>query len=308
MSKKVDLSVITVSNNTKKLMKDCLGSIYQKAGKAPFEVFVYDQRSIDGTPEMIERKFPQVHLLKNRKNIGFGPSNNVAMKKAKGRYMLLLNSDTIIIQKNIFDEMVNWMDKHSKVGISSCALINPDGSMQGSGGYFPSLFRVFAWMFFIDDIPIVDRLIKPYHPMHAWSPIYKGENYFKKAHRQDWITGAFFLIRKDVVEDIGYFDDDYFAYVEEVDYCYRASKKGWEAWYLPKWKTVHYGQATTGSEFATINELKNLKLFYKKHQPHWKLPILRALLKVGVVLRLAIFGLFKGKEAATTYAKAFREI
>jgi len=307
MSKIVDISVITVSHNIKKLMKGCLASIYQKAGKQ-FEVFVYDQSSTDGTSEMIEKEFPLVNLLKNRKNIGFGPSNNVAMKKANGRYLLLLNSDTKIIQKGIFDEMVNWMDNHPEVGIASCALINPDGSIQGSGGYFPSLLRVFAWMFFIDDFPILDKLIKPYHPMHAWSPIYKGTDYFKKAHRQDWVTGAFFLIRRKVIEDIGYFDDDYFAYVEEVDYCYRASRKGWEAWYLPRWKTVHYGQATTGGEYATINEFKNLVLFYKKHHPPWKLPILRVLLKAGAGMRLIVFGIIKGKEVAKTYARAFREV
>lgn len=204
--------------------------------------------------------------------------------------------------------MIDWMDKNPKVGISSCALVNPDGTMQGSGGYFPSLFRVFAWMFFLDDIPIIDKLIKPYHPMHAWSPIYKGENYFYKEHKQDWVTGAFFLIRREVIKDIGFFDNDYFAYVEEVDFCYRASQKGWESWYLPKWKTVHYGQVTTGSEFAIINELKNLELFYKKHFSSWKLPILRVLLKLGVVLRFIVFGIYKGKEVASSYAKAFKEI
>lgn len=308
MQKKVDLSVITVSYNIKKLLKGCLASIHEKCKKGSFEIFVYDQTSTDGTAEMIEKKFPDVILLKNRKNIGFGPSNNVAMKEAAGRYILLLNPDTKIIQKNIFDEMVAWMDENSKVGISSCALVNPDGSLQGSGGYFPNLFRVFAWMFFIDDIPILDRIIKPYHPMHAWSPFYKGENYFKNFHKQDWVTGAFFLIRKKVIEDIGYFDKDYFAYVEEVDYCYRAAECGWEVWYLPQWKTVHYGQAISGSEFATINELKNLKLFYKKHMPSWQMPILRIFLKSGSWLRMIIFGLLKGKGAAKVYAKVFKEI
>ena len=149
MQKKVDLSVITVSHNIKKLLKGCLASIHEKCREGSFEIFVYDQTSTDGTAEMVEKKFPDVNLLKNRKNIGFGPSNNVAMKKAIGRYILLLNSDTKIIQKNIFDEMVAWMDENPKVGISSCALVNLDGSLQGSGGYFPNLFRVFAWMFFL---------------------------------------------------------------------------------------------------------------------------------------------------------------
>lgn len=308
MPKRVDLSIVTVSYNIKKLMRECLRSIYKKGGKVSLEVFVYDQTSTDGTPEMVSKQFPQVKLLRDKKNIGFGPSNNVAMKKAVGRYILLLNSDTKIIQKNILEEMVSWMDDHPEVGISSCALVNPDRSLQGSGGYFPNLFRVFAWMFFLDDLPLLDRLIKPYHPMHAWSPIYKGEGYFKKSHKQDWVTGAFFLIRRNVIDEIGYFDKDYFAYVEEVDYCYRASKKGWEIWYLPKWKVLHYGQATTGSEFATINELKNLKLFYSKHLPSWKLPILRIFLKSGAGLRMIIYGLLKGGKVAKVYAKVIKEI
>ena len=160
----------------------------------------------------------------------------------------------------------------------------------------------------MDDVPLLDRLIKPYHPLHAWSFLYKGEGYFKRRHKQDWVTGAFFLIRREVVDEIGYFDEDYFAYVEEVDYCYRAAQKGWEIWYLPKWKTIHYGQVTTGSEFAMINELKNLKLFYKKHKPSWQLPILRTFLKSGAILRVFIFGLLKGKGVAKIYAKAFKEI
>ncbi len=308
MNRKVDLSIVTVSENIKKLLRECLDSVYKKGGEVAFEVLIYDQSSTDGTPEMIEKEFPQVKLLKNRKNIGFGPSNNVAMKKALGRYILLLNPDTKIIQKDIFKQMIDWMDGHPEVGISSCALLNPDRTYQGSGGYFPTLFRVFAWMSFIDDLPIIDRLIKPYHPMHPWSPFYKGEDYFDQAHKQDWVTGAYFLIRREVIEEIGYFDEDYFAYVEEVDYCFRAAKKGWEIWYLPKWKTIHYGQATTGSEFATINELKNLKLFYKKHKPPWQYPILRILLKWGALLRIVVFGLLKGAKVARVYAKAYREI
>ncbi|MFV1917129.1 MAG: glycosyltransferase family 2 protein [Patescibacteria group bacterium] len=303
----IDLSVITVSHNIKKMLKECLGSVYKKGGDILLEVFVYDQSSTDGSAEMVSKNFPQVILLRDRKNIGFGSSNNVAMKKARGRYVLLLNPDTKIIQKNIFKEMIDWMDKNPKVGITSCALVNPNKTLQGSGGYFPTLFRVLAWMFFLDDIPIIDRLIKPYHPLHAWSPIYKGENYFKRTRKQDWVTGAFFLIRKEVINDIGYFDKDYFAYVEEVDYCYRAAKSGWEVWYLPKWKTIHYGQVTAGSEFALVNEMKNLKLFYKKHYPSWKLPILTLLIKAGTLLRMGVFGLLKGSEVAKTYAKAFRQ-
>jgi len=304
----IDLSIVIVSLNIKELLKKCLSSVFANEGGIDYEVFVVDNASSDGTPEMVSKEFPQVKVIRNKKNIGFGPANNVAIKKAKGRYVLLLNPDTEIINKNTLSQMVSWMDKNPKTGISSCALLNPDRTYQGSGGYFPSLFRVFSWMFFLDDLPFFDRLIKPYHPMHAWSPLYKGEAYFKKLHKQDWVTGAFFLIRKEVIDKIGYFDEDYFAYVEEVDYCFRAKKEGWEVVYLPKWEIIHYGQATTGSEFATIKELEGVKIFYKKHQPAWKMIPLRLFLKSGVILRFFLFGLLKGKESARVYAKAFKVI
>jgi hypothetical protein len=308
VKKRPDLSIVIVSLNIKDLLEKCLESVFKNKEDIDFEVFVVDNASKDGTDKMVEKKFPKVKLIKNNKNIGFGPANNIAMKKGRGRYVLLLNPDTEMIQEKILSKMISWMDKHPKVGISSCALLNPDRTYQGSGGYFPNLFRVFAWMFFLDDIPFVDRLIKPYHPLHPWSPFYKGENYFSKPHKQDWVTGAFFLIRREVLDEIGYFDEDFFAYVEEVEFCFRAKKAGWDIYYLPQWRILHYGQVTTGSEFAMINEFKGLKIFYAKHHPNWQMPILRGLLKAGSLLRIMLFGIIRGRSPIKIYAKAFKAV
>jgi GT2 family glycosyltransferase len=256
---------------------------------------------------MVRKKYPKTKLIESKENIGFGRGNNLGMKVAKGRYVLLLNSDTRIDDANIFSEMVDWMDNHKDVGISSCSLLNKDGSYQGSGGYFPTLPRIFAWMSFMDDIPFFDKLIKPYHPMHPWS-FFKNESYFKKMHKQDWVTAAYFLIRKKVIDEIGYFDKDFFAYVEEVEYCYRTKKKGWEVVYLPQWKITHYGQVSSNSEFAMLSEFKGLKIFYEKHMAKWKMPVLRFLLKAGSLLRMIILGTVKGEETRKIYAKAIKEI
>lgn len=141
--------------------------------------------------------------------------------------------------------------------------------------------------------------------MHGLSPLDKNVDFFKTKKQMDWITGAFFMIRKETFKNVGYFDKDYFMYVEEVDYCYRAKKAGWEIWYLPKWSIVHYGGASSTAEFPLINEVRGLKTFYKKHQPSWQLGILRFLLKLGALLRICVFGILKGKEATKTYAKIF---
>ncbi len=302
----IDLSVIIVSFNAEKYMEKCLRSVYGSLSGIRTEVFVVDNASSDKGPDIVAKKFPQVKLIRNKENIGFGPAYNVAMKKAKGRYVLLLNPDTEMVQKDMLREMIDWMDKHPKAGVSSCALLNTDRSIQGTGGYFPTISRVFAWMLFLDDIPLLDRLIKPYHPLHPWSFLYSGEEFFKKLHEQDWVTGAFYLLRGKVLEEVGYFDESFFAYVEEVEYSKRIKDAGWEVWYLPKWKIIHYGQVSSSSEFATTREFKELKQYYKKHEPAWKMPVLRMLLKIGAVLRIVVFGILKGPQSVKTYVKAFQ--
>lgn len=308
MTKTIDLSIIIITSKKEFIFK-CLESCYKALEGVKNEVILIDNASEDKVGKKVKNKFPEVRVIRREENGGFGENNNLGMKIVKGRYVLLLNDDTEIIDKKIFKEMIVWMDKHKKAGVVSCALLDPDKkTYQGSGGYFPTLFKVFAWMSFLDDLPIIDRLIKPYHPLHKASPFYKGEDYFKKPHKQDWVTGAFYLMRKEAVDEVGLFDEDFFLYVEEVELSYRFAKAGWEIWYLPRWKTIHYGQVTTGSERATIKEFEGIKLFYKKHHKKWKLPILIGLLKMGAVLRIVVFGLTKGRLEAKTYVKAFKAI
>lgn len=308
MSEKLDLSVIIISSK-RDYVFDCMKSLKEALNGIKSEVIFIDNASKDHLGQKISKEFSFVKVIRREENGGFGENNNLGMKVAKGKYVLLLNDDTKIIDKSIFKEMISWMDKHPKAGVSSCALVNPDGkTIQASGGYYPTLFRIFAWMSFLDDIPLIDRIIKPYHPMHGQSPIYKGIGYFEKEHRQDWVTGAFYLMRKDAMDVVGYFDEDFFLYVEETELSKRFIDKNWQIWYLPRWKIIHYGKVTTGSEKATIFELQNLSLLYKKHEPAWKLPILKILLKFGVMLRIILWKLVGKKETADIYEKAFKSI
>jgi hypothetical protein len=301
-----DLSIIFVAYKSRDYVEKCLKDVLVCIKGMDAEIFFVDNASPTNDWEIVQEKFPSVKIIKNINN-GFAGGNNVAMKKAQGRYILLLNLDTEIFDKNIFKEMIAWMYTHPKTGISSSALLNPDGTYQGNGGFSPTFFRVFSWMFFLDDLPFIDRLIKPYHPLHSWS-FYKGESYFAKSRKLDWVTGAYFLIRKEVINDIGYIDEDYFAYVEETDFCYRAVKAGWEIDYLPKWKITHYGQVSAGSEYALNSEYKNIQLFYKKHMPSWQLPFVRFFLRAGALLRVIIFFVLKGPKVANVYVKAFKSV
>jgi GT2 family glycosyltransferase len=311
MSKKnkKDLAIIIVSYNTKKLLKDCIKSVVRNTKEISYEIIVVDNASTDGSVELIEglKKEHPVKLIANKKNIGFGPANNMGIKNSSSRYILLLNSDTVV-HDNVLGEMVSWMDENEGVGVTSCALKNTDGSLQGTGGYFPTLPKVFSWMFFLDNIPLLDILIKPFHPMHAQSPFYKGEWLFKKKELRDWVTGAFFLIRREVIKEVGLFDEDYFMYTEEVDFCWRVKKAGWKVWYLPKWNITHLGGASSTAEFPIISEFKGVKLFYEKNMANWKMILLKILLKSGVMIRIILYSIIKGKEARETYVKAFKTI
>ena len=289
--KQIDLSIIIVNfGNTKNYTKKCLDSLEKAVKKINTEIIVVDNISRDGTLQMIKKDYPEVIYIRKEKAYGFGANNNFGIKVAIGRYVLFLNNDTEIIDKNIFSEMIEWMDKNPQVAVSSSGLLDPDKkTIQASGGAFPNLFRVIAWMTFLNN---------SYH---------HNLNYYNKAHNQDWVTGAFYMVRKEVLDKVRYFDEDYDAYVEEVDLSYRIKKLGYEISYLPNWKIVHYGGISYGSEKALIYEMKNLKLFYKKHYPKWQLPILNIIIKFGCLLRIIIFGLINPK-LSKIYAKAINNI
>lgn len=307
----LDLSIIILSYNTEKLLTECLDSIYKLTKGITFEVIVVDNASSDNSLEQIEKlakKYQTIDLIANNKNLGFAKANNLAIKRAKGRYLLLLNSDTLI-KVNMLPEILYWMDGHPKVGIASCALKNADGSLQPTGGYFPTLFKIFSWMFFLDDLPLIDRLVKPYHPLHEESFFYQGKGLFKKVVERDWVTGAFFLVRREVVEKVGFLDENYFMYVEEVDFCFRAKKTGWQVWFLPEWSIIHIGRASSSdNSFPIISEYQGLKVFYKKHMPHWQYNFLRLFLKIGSIFRILLFILLGKFKRSRIYVQAIKAI
>ncbi len=267
---RVDLSIIIVNYKTPELVADCVTSIKKYTTGIDYEVIVMDN---------------------SIKNIGFTKANNQGLKKAKGKYVLFLNSDTYI-DSNVMGEMVTWMDANPKIGISTCKLKNKDGTSQVTGGYFPTLFRVFMWMT-IQDLPLMDKLFKQFHP-------HKNIN---KPYELDWVTGAFLLVRKEILDETHGFSEDYFMYGEDVDLCFMAKNPptggGCEVWFNPKWSITHLGGASSKKEFPLISEYKGIKIFYKKHYPKWQYPIMRILLKMGAVWRIPIFG--------KTYVKAFTE-
>lgn len=301
MRSNLELSIIIPEFNTKKLLYNCLNSIFVQTKKIKFEVIVVDNASTDGSVSMIKNKFPQVRLIVNKKNLGYAKANNQGIRIAKGKYILLLNSDTKIINRAI-EKMVNWMNLHPRVGVAGCQLLNSDGSIQPSAGFLPRLSKIFYWAFFLDDLPFLWRAMKPYQ-------VSKKIFYRKEHLNLGWVTGAFFLTRKKTVDQVGLFDGNFFMYAEEVDWCYRAKKRNWRIGFNPKAQIVHYkGRSSrNGFKAAVLGEYRGLLAFFAKHKPSWERPMLRALLKVAALLRMFIFGvIMNNRRKGRVYEEAFK--
>lgn len=328
----IDVSIIIVSYNTRKLLTECLQSIKEYTKEVNYEIIVVDNASTDGSVKEIQndkeyrnrKRLAKFKIIQNRENVGFARANNQGMKEAKGRYILLLNSDTKLKEDSL-TKMVMWMDKHSltsykrpKAGAFTCTLVGQDGRIQPNGGSFPTLLRVFLWATFLDDIPGLTVILGSYHSSAA---VPLSKNIYNKEHQKDWISGAAFLLRRDVFEEVGGFDEKLFMYGEDFEYCFRIKKRGWQIWYSPITQIVHLGfgsgkgdvvkfaKAYVGKEGGIIGEFEGLKYFYKKHQSGWQYPVLLLFLKLGAMLRILLFGVFGGqKEARRVYAKAFATI
>lgn len=246
----MELTISIVNWNTKTLLKNCLNSIFQNYTGNDFEVIVVDNNSNDESFEMLEECFPRVKKIKNKENLGFGKANNQAMAIGKGKYILVLNPD-IVIKKGSIEKMLDFLEKNKEAGAVGAKLVNPDGTLQMKGFYrkFPSLpqillFKTALYRIFIHFPGIVSRY---------WE--YQDTNI---PHEVDQIPGACISVKREVLEKIGGFDEDYFIWYEDVDWCFRMKKAGWKLYYLPDAEIAHFG----GQSFFGVDSGEKIILFY----------------------------------------------
>ena len=294
----MDLSVIIVNWNTKKLLEDCLRSFFKFTKDVTFEVIVVDNGSKDGSQAIVKKKFPQVKLIPNKDNLGFAKANNQGIKIAKGKYVLLLNSDTYLIE-NSFKKLVEKADELDDLGALGPLLLNEDRSIQQSVGFFPDLPQIFWWMTFIDDLP-GGTVLKSYHVDH--------DSFYKSEHEVDWVTGASFLIPKKVTDKVGLLDEKIFMYGEDFEWCFRIKKAGFKVYFSPVAKVVHIGGGSVNKvrTNAFVGEFRGLEYFYKKYKGRTSLQILRFLLKMGTLLRIAAFAIFGRIKLAKSYVEVLK--
>lgn len=290
------LSIIIVNYNTKSLLKQCLTSVFANLPQKS-EVIVIDNHSTDNSVSMITQHFPKVRLISNRKNYGFAWANNQGIEVSKGRFVLLLNSDTIV-KAHALDRLVAYLEKHPKVGVISPQLRNEDGSIQPQGGALPTITNIAAWMFFLDDIPLLKQLFVPYHQDNV--------EFFTGTHSMGWVAGTAMLIRREVLDQIGGLDQNIFMYAEDIDLCWRARAAGWEIKTLSSAQVIHLGQGSGNKGKAILGEYKGLLYLYEKYQLHDTLPVLKLLLKIGALCRMVLFGIIlRRRQSYDNYQKAF---
>lgn len=283
----IDLSIIIVSYNTKTDLKNCLRSIYRFTKNIDFEVIVVDNNSQDGSPEMVSTQFPKAKVIHSKKNLGFGNANNLGSKAANGEYLLFLNPDTILKSDAIIKSLEYARDIKN-LGALSIQLLFQDGSIQPSGGYFPTLTRMLAWHTAVDEIPIIKQMIRPFHP---------SASFYQSSFEPDWITGAYMLIPKKVFREAGGFDSKIFMYGEDMELCYRLKQKGLKIIYLSDPTITHLQSKSSSSIFALTSEVKGILYFFKKHKPAWQLPAVTFAFKLGSLLRLLLFGIILGDDS-----------
>ncbi len=249
----VTLSIIIVNWNTRDLLAGCLASIYSHPPAATFEVIVVDNASADGSAALVQSQFPQVTLLTNANNPGFAAGNNQAITHSNGRYLLLLNPDTIV-RPGALDTLLTFMDTHPAAGAAGSLLLNPDGSLQHSCHPAPTLSREWWRLFHLDHLFALAR-----YPMEQWPQ--------DRPREVDTIQGACLIVRREVIDQVGLLDDAYFMYSEEVDWCLRIRRAGWQLYWVPQAQVIHYGGQSTRQVAVTMFlQLYRAKLLYfRKH-------------------------------------------
>lgn len=228
----MDLSIVIVNWNTRDLLRDCLRSVAAGRGRLNVEVLVVDNASSDGSAEMIRAEFPDVHLIENEHNLGFAGGNNVALRQAKGRYVLLLNTDTLV-HGQVLTEAIAWLDGHPEVGVIGPRVLNADGSTQPSCSAFPSLKFLTMQALGLTRIARWDS-----YRMTGWD---------RSSEMQvDVISGAAMFVRRQAIEEVGLLDEAFFFYGEETDWCHRFGRAGWKLVFVPIPEVTHFGGGAVG--------------------------------------------------------------
>lgn len=261
------ISIIIVNFNGGEVLLGCLESLEKSSPSIPYEVIVVDNCSTDGSPDLVEQRFPNVLLIRQPQNRGFGAGNNVGAKFAKGEFLFLLNPDTIL-SEDILPHLIEIMQQDPTIGIVGPKLLNPDGSLQLSVS--PALSIAGEYQ--------ARNQAKSYNLRNKTLFSQK----FKDIQEVDIVVGAAFFIRKALFDSIGSFDENFFMYFEESDLCRRVQNNGWKIFYTPKVSLIHFKGYSSQQIFnnITVEYRRSQIYYYQKHRPIWEQIVLRIYLVI----------------------------
>jgi GT2 family glycosyltransferase len=288
----ISLSIIIVNWNTRDVTRACLQSVQEHVTGVSYEVIVVDNASSDDSVAMMRQEFPQFQVIANTENAGFGRANNQAMRIARGRYFLLLNSDTLIFDDAI-QRLLRYVADDPAIGMAGCKLLFEDRSLQHSCYRFPSL-----------RLAVLEELLlyKLLPRQRQGEILLNGYWDYSHARDVDWIMGAAMLLRREIFEQTGGFDESIFMYGEEMEWCMRVRARGWRIAYTPECAIVHLNHKSSDKKFGDDRRVAlSYNRLYETYA-HLSGPVAaRALLvlkTIGALIRLCYFGLQTSRAAA----------
>jgi hypothetical protein len=273
----VDLSIVIVTWNAREVLLPAIDSVFREVKGVSYEVLVSDNDSRDGSADAVEAEFPDARVIRNSKNLGFAGGNNVALREAQGRYIILLNSDTIT-HGGAFERMVSYMDAHPEVGACGPQLLNPDGSKQNCFHNFPSLATE------ILNVSLLKILNPARYPSKKQS--------FAQPIEVDAVLGACLLVRREVIARVGLMDDGYFFFLEETDWCARIEEAGWKVVHIPDARITHLFGESTKKKMPTetrIEYYRSLYRFFRKNRGRGQMALVVAFRFAKLWLNLILY-------------------
>ncbi len=262
----IDLSIIIVNYNTKEFLKKCITSIVENVKGVSYEIIIVDNASSDNSSDMVKKDFAQIHLIVNKENVGFSKANNQGIKiMQKNRYVLFLNPDTIM-QNQTIEEMIKFMDNNKDAGAATCKLVMLNGEIDdASHRGFPTPWNAFSHFLGLEKLFPQSKLFAGYSL--GWKDL-------NKTHEIDALAGAFMLVRRIVGEEVRWWDEDYFFYGEDIDFCYELKQKGWKIYYVPTVFVTHY-KGVSGGIKSISKEITTASIETKKRATKWRFAAMR---------------------------------
>lgn len=298
----VDLSVIIVNYNTKELTYKCVLSLYENLKTIKFEVIIVDNASKDDSVQFLRERLTNIILISNEKNLGFSKANNQAIKISKGRYVLLLNSDTYLTN-NVIEKMIYFMERNPEVGVVGIRLLNLDGSIQNSSYIFPSWKTVFFHLLDIKNlIPInLVGLIRESKTIQKFlgKEVSSYLSYADLTQHMyvDVVPGACMMVRREVFESVGFLDERFFLYFEDIDFCRRVKSKNWKIVLLPDLGVIHFGGYSFKRSFTNFSRERYMGVLYyfSKYHGIAENILIRLIFLAIIPLKISIVFFSKGK-------------